>query len=638
MAFDYRTALITTASALIEAGNGGEALFQLRRLAANYPHWAEAHRRLGELLLSGGLLVEARRAYETALALEPGHAQATLRLAQCLFRSGQTDKAGYLVDQVLGKESDNGEGLLLLGQTRIARGDAHGSLPCFQKAAVLMPDNAQARWELGRAFYLAGQAGAAEATLLRSTEMAPTWAAIPCLLAVLYWRQGKIDEAFQYIRKALTLDAGDPEVVTDYALIQSEAAGPEAAVDLLEQHLALYDNPPVRSALEAIRQKAQSSSIPFTPAVRRRSEPRLAVFVGNWPRSRHAKIAYGLRSAGWQTVLLCQDTFGSDMTPYFDEIKYYKDEWQALALAATYSPRVFHAFSIWSDKTSVAMVKHKPGKVVYDYYDIVEGIQTAEHEVPAQRYCIENADGLCCRDLRPRWVSRASGYQLPAHRILFPDYCWDRPDDHGAIEPEPESDGLHVVSCGSFAIEKLGQADGGFLAIAERLAEQEIHFHIYPTPLQSLVGDLQFEDIFSDYIALSRRTPFFHFHRPLPERDLMRELPRYHLGVAVSHALIYGEPLKRYAPEQLRCCVSARIFDYLDAGLPILMNKALSFQFFLMSRHGVGIDATADLLAHAAERLKPFVSPEFKAKARQARSAYGVRRQIGRLIKLYEAL
>ena len=363
------------------------------------------------------------------------------------------------------------------------------------------------------------------------------------------------------------------------------------------------------------------------------------VFVSETPRVREAKLAYGLRHAGWRVTLLYRNEPNFDVARYFDDVKRYGDPWEALSLAAHRQARVYHVFSLAADETSVAFIRYKPGKVVFDTNDIFEGMirdPQAAHLVPKQRYCIERADGICCRDLQIRHASRLLGYRR-GRRLFFPEYCWDSANGAGA-PARRERNGLHAVLCGNFGIEKLGDTDWGYLDIAEKLAGQEIHFHIYPHWFWHSVSGSQFEETFADYSALARRSPFVHLHRPVSMDSVIPELSQYDVGMNLVRALTYGVRPKKYTAAHYRSCGSARIFDYIDAGLPVVTNRGLTFQHSLLARHGLAIDATPEMLDQAGERLKRFLSGSVKQKLREARSQYSVRRNIGRLIEFYQSM
>jgi len=374
---------------------------------------------------------------------------------------------------------------------------------------------------------------------------------------------------------------------------------------------------------------------------RENRDPRLAVFVAYHPNTRVAKLAYGLRSAGWKVVLLYGNEPNFDATRYFDEAKRYRSPWQALLVASRYAARVYHVFSLSVDETAVTFVRHKPGRVVYDAVGGIEGIFNGPNwprAIPKQRYCIENTDGLCCRDLQIPYVTRKFGYKRPREVIFFPDYCWDFSEDSEPTVPR-NSDEIHVVLMGSFGIEKLGETEAGYLDVAERFAEQGIHFHIYHRDLGwSKTRNMQFNEIFSDYIALSQRTPFFHLHKSVPLEEVVSELRKYDIGISVVRAKIYGESVSTFTDNHLRLCGSLRIMDYLDAGLPVIISKEHKFQYSMLARYGLAVSATAEMLDNARERINSFLSPDLKQKLREARSRYSGRRHTGRLIAFYEGL
>ncbi len=91
--FDYREALISIASSLLEAGQAEEALFDHQRLVANYPDSADAHCRLGEVFLHRDRTDEAAKAFESAIALQPHHAPAYANLAMIKQSNGQNSEA-----------------------------------------------------------------------------------------------------------------------------------------------------------------------------------------------------------------------------------------------------------------------------------------------------------------------------------------------------------------------------------------------------------------------------------------------------------------------------------------------------------------------------------------------------------------
>lgn len=372
-------------------------------------------------------------------------------------------------------------------------------------------------------------------------------------------------------------------------------------------------------------------------------DKQLVVFVSDWPRAREAKLAYALKSKGWRVILLHCHTPNYDMRRYFDEIKQYRDGWHALALASTYAPQAYHAFSRDSDETAKILIEHKPGKVIFDTLDVLpfdpwthwNRAESALGQALQMKYCIENADGFCARDLQARQLRHNYGCRQPKRALFFPEYCWDFPDSPRQLSIGP-SDELHVVVMGTFGIEKQGLTDNGYLDIARLLAAQQVHLHMYVHWYWYFASQKRFEDDYSDYLELADRSPFFHLHLCVPMDTVVTELRKYHVGGSIVRALTYGEELRNYHPLGQRNCGSARVFDYMDAGLPVLVNKQLRHSYSMLSRHGLAIDATPEVLVNARRYLTDCLSSGVADRAARARACYSVRKQIHRLIAFYQ--
>ncbi|MBI4445917.1 MAG: hypothetical protein HY645_08395 [Acidobacteria bacterium] len=371
-------------------------------------------------------------------------------------------------------------------------------------------------------------------------------------------------------------------------------------------------------------------------------DPQLVVFVSNTPRAREAKVAYGLKSMGWRVVLLHKEQPNFDLFEFFDEIKTYGNEWQALSLAGEYSPLIYHVFSLMADKTAVAFVKHRPGRVIFEGNDITQTLTADLGETPQwQRYCLENADGVSSRDLQLQHVKRKWGYRLPEKLILFAEYCWDAQggqDSQNARQVERKNGELHVVLCGNFGIERLGGQEWGYLDIAREFSAAGVHFHIYPHWSWYAAPRWRFEEVFCDYLELQRKTGLIHLHPCVRMDQVVNEIRNYDFGINVIRATIYGAGLSNYTSAHHRYCGSGRNMDYLDAGLPVILTKDLAFQYAMLARYGVAIEATPVMLQNARERLQQFLTPEVKQQIRKARTHYSIQCQISRLLRFYQSV
>lgn len=380
-------------------------------------------------------------------------------------------------------------------------------------------------------------------------------------------------------------------------------------------------------------------TIPCSFVAKRQRTPRSVVLITNNVGPRVSKIGYGLKSAGWHVILLYSNEFESDPDLSFNEIHQYRTQYTALLMALKYSPVVYHIFSSWNFDVAYLFMKCKPGKVVFDDYDVMAGMvkeDFAKKNYPGQmnkeHFCLENADGLCCRSHELKYAKDKMGYELSNNRIFFPEYCWNFPVNT-TVQPKYPNDEIHIVYCGGIPAETSLTDDGseGYqIWLANLLAEQQIHYHIYPP-----VNDIE---NYQGYIELNTITPFFHFHKHLDFINLIEEMKQYDFGLHITSKKIDLIENDTYIIEKADFAMSNKIFDYIDAEMPVIMYNA-KLQISLLEKYKIAIDSSIindnNLIIH----LKNIKNNNgLKKNIKTAKSAYSIQKQIYYLTACYDCL
>jgi hypothetical protein len=370
-------------------------------------------------------------------------------------------------------------------------------------------------------------------------------------------------------------------------------------------------------------------------------ENRQVVFVSDILRIREVKLAQALRGAGWEVVLLSRDEPSFDVSACFPTRLRYRDSWEALSLAARYSPLAYHVFAGWSYHTAEAFVRHRPGKIILDPYDILAGMARPSYlrrrhpgQSSLERYCLENADGICCRSIETQYLKREMGYRYRGRRIFFPDFS-----KGGSSSAAPaKEEGIHVVQIGGFVLEKYSpeMKYHHYLRLARALAEDGVHFHIYATAGVRAGG---FEETYSDYFDLARKTGRVHVHRPVPLNVLIEEIQKYTFGLHVAGSELHiGSDDEISLPARYEYSMSNRVYDYFRAGLPVILFRG-RFQEWMASRLGVSVLAEGDLLRTPKAWLERHLpSEEQAAKLRRVQCSVVPESQIHRLLRFYESM
>jgi len=197
-------------------------------------------------------------------------------------------------------------------------------------------------------------------------------------------------------------------------------------------------------------------------------------------------------------------------------------------------------------------------------------------EIPSERYALKHADAVLAESLEVCHASRILRVNSKQNRIYFPNYC----DDDNMVErgqklPRNE---LHFVYVGGIRGIQDRKTDHGNIQmhwLIEALDEQEVHFHIYPSPSLS-------RGVYEEYYQIEKEKKHFHMHSPLSPKEMNNEISKYHFGlVPFFHEDTGRAKEKRYYSSSLK------IFNYIESSLPILISEDMGHQRWIMERYGM---------------------------------------------------
>lgn len=368
------------------------------------------------------------------------------------------------------------------------------------------------------------------------------------------------------------------------------------------------------------------------------------VIVADRPGPREAKLGFGLSHEHRHPVLLYRRPPSFAPLQYFESALSFNNEWEALRLACDFAPAVFHVSVNGSYRVAELFLQHRPGIIVVDPYDCVAGMLSDEFlsthrdfadEIGRERFCLEQADGVCARSREVEFLVDRFGYRIRRH-LLFVDACWDR-----AVKASSGGKELHTVYAGHLEPSRdrceTFTGHGSKLWLAQTLAEQRIHFHLYPW------FDLQgvdFEQGFAAYRDLERATPYFHLHKPVAPDRLIAELSQYDLAMfAYNESVNPDSFVPCFTADKFRFATSNKVFDFIDAGLPVAYTGGDdAFITQILDLHGVRIDLRDVDPGEWGRLLRSLDLAPWRERVGLARRDFSVRRRITELCSFYESL
>lgn len=340
------------------------------------------------------------------------------------------------------------------------------------------------------------------------------------------------------------------------------------------------------------------------------------------------------RLSGRKVVLLCHaEGFIPEFAEGFTAIVRYRNGWHLRRLLRTMpEPWLIHGFAPKSHYPDVARRAMRGVPYVHDlqdtlvvYYGTAPTKRWLRVELPYEKACMAGADGVIAHSLEPAEGFRR--YGIPRGRrpptLFFPLYC----DDDRFVGDVPKVPGkaIHLVYAGGVAGSHRDPRYFGhiqFFGLIRTLAEQGLHLHIYPSPTTLEADRLE-------YVELARTNPWFHYHEPVAQEALAGELARYHFGL-----IPFFVQNSEQSPEKLKYATALKLFNFIEAGLPVVVSGDLEFQGWISRRAHAGVVVASDGLGTLAPRLEAFDGSRLAA----GRTSLSLGAQVPRLLSFYAAV
>jgi tetratricopeptide (TPR) repeat protein len=202
---DYPEALCNLGAALQGLNKFDEAVTPLRRALELRPDFAVAHNNLGIVLRELGQLDEAVGHFRRAVELDASFAPARTNLGQALLDRGQAEEA----------------------------------LPHCQEAVRLAPDTAVLHHNLGNAFRVLDRPVDARAAYLEALRLDPKLALTNAHMGLVLQREGQLDNALPWLKKATELEPENPSHWEWLAELHEELEEPGDALPCWERAVEL---------------------------------------------------------------------------------------------------------------------------------------------------------------------------------------------------------------------------------------------------------------------------------------------------------------------------------------------------------------------------------------------------------------
>jgi len=169
---------------------------------------------LADYYITVNRAVDARRTLEGVPQTDrQSYLTARVRLARLELQAGDRKGAYALIDEVLAKDPQNVDALLVKGQLLVGDGKSNEALAVVREVVAKDPRSAQAQYALGRLLVAQRDSQNAMNAFSEVVKLNPNLGEAELELAKLHFDGGRIDLAEQFARSAATKVSGDGEAL-----------------------------------------------------------------------------------------------------------------------------------------------------------------------------------------------------------------------------------------------------------------------------------------------------------------------------------------------------------------------------------------------------------------------------------------
>src|SRR3972149_6153124 len=355
---------------------------------------------------------------------------------------------------------------------------------------------------------------------------------------------------------------------------------------------------------------------------------------------------YIRKNGNYETILLMESPWLLKlMEKHFDAVHIYDTYYELANILKEIKPYMIHVQGsmLGSDFLCMLAKLLSSSKIVFEFYDVPSltinmedsinawGKKNTELGFFAEQFACENADGIILGYSNEAAEILKKQYNTKAPILEFHTYVCNEFLPNGNNTKYSQKDGkIHLVYGGyvyTANISKNVIDSYQFVELIKEITRQGIYLDIYTSPHMSTI---KFEQLFADYIALSKENNLFRFMEGFLPHEAVNEFSQYDFGML--HLFDHGSSLNKSNKIRL----PGKFFFYLEAGLPILISEEFEYGSKLVREYGIGIVVSQKDMYNLSKIIPTYDYEKLRNNVMAARKELSMEAHIDRLLDFYE--
>lgn len=252
-----------------------------------------------------------------------------------------------------------------------------------------------------------------------------------------------------------------------------------------------------------------------------------------------------------------------------------------------------------------------------------------------EKFCLENADGIVCRNFQTQYLKNKYGYCFKGKRLLFLDYCWNNNPPEKRFKTDKEElcivYGGRLLPCRSNNLLSRIEWDG--LSSWVETTKQ------YQAKMVVIASNIIDKNEFKEFSRLAKNNPNFILKGKMDLNTLIEYESKMDYGTDTFElARDQKNNFKNFNfAAREKYCATNKYFDYIDAGIPIICGRPQEMLGRYLEKYGIVFRCTLEELPERMDELKQKRNG-YAVNVAKARKALSIEKQIPRLIRFYKQL
>ncbi len=361
------------------------------------------------------------------------------------------------------------------------------------------------------------------------------------------------------------------------------------------------------------------------------------LFVGEFLPPRIGRIAKSIKKqSNYAPILLCQahgfvEKFSDNS---FEEVLLFRNAWHLKRILKTIENiSLVHGFgpkSYFADCARQFLGKpyvHDMQDVYTIYYENDVKLKWLQKELPHEQACLINANGIVAHSMEINIALKKLAPIVKPRTLFFPLYCDD--DFFQTHSKALNLQNIHIVYAGAVAGSFRNPNQYGntqFFKLIDTITSQQLHFHIYPSPSNGNQDRVE-------YIQLAKTNSYFHFHEDVDQQQLALELSQYDFGI-----LPFFKALTKQSDVKLKYATTLKLFNYIEANLPIIISEDIIFQNWISNRYGIAVNMNDKSIFQLRKTIEHLDYPKLQQKCLSAQQKLSLASNTPRLLNFYTTI